>query len=74
MCRPNYTLMAWHPGVGTILEKKVTVPAKERLKPILCLILPRDAAAPMKSKRTHFGPDSLGKTLDIRPTLELQKP
>jgi hypothetical protein len=22
----------------------------------------------------HYGPESLGKTVDIRPTLELQKP
>lgn len=25
----GYTLAAWHPGVGTMIEKKVTVPAKQ---------------------------------------------
>ncbi len=28
----DYTLMAWHPGVGRMTEKKVTVPAKQMVK------------------------------------------
>jgi hypothetical protein len=28
----DYTLVAWHPGVGTMTEQKVTVPAKQMVK------------------------------------------
>lgn len=71
----NYTLMAWHPGVGTILEKKVTVPAKGTAQVEYVFDSPKGRRSAHEiEENPHFGPDSLGRTLDIRPTLELQKP
>jgi hypothetical protein len=71
----DYTLMAWHPGVGTILEKKVTVPAKGTAQVEYVFDSPKGRRSAHEiEENPHFGPDSLGRTLDIRPTLELQKP
>jgi hypothetical protein len=71
----DYTLMAWHPGVGVVLEKKVTVPAKgtAQVDYVFDSTKGRRSAHEI-AENPHFGPESLGKTLDIRPTLELQKP
>ncbi|HET9865973.1 MAG TPA: carboxypeptidase-like regulatory domain-containing protein, partial [Nitrospira sp.] len=71
----DYTLMAWHPGVGVILEKKVTVPAKGTAQVDYVFESPKGRRSAHEiAENPHFGPESLGKTLDIRPTLELQKP
>ena len=71
----DYTLLAWHPGVGTILEKKVTVPAKGTAQVEYVFDSPKGRRSAHEiEENPHFGPDSLGRTLDIRPTLELQKP
>ena len=71
----EYTLMAWHPGVGTVLEKKITVPAKGSAQADFVFESPKGRRSAHEiEENPHFGPDSLGKTLDIRPTLELQAP
>jgi len=71
----DYTLMAWHPGVGTVLEKKITVPAKGTTQAQFVFESPKGRRSAHEiEENPHFGPDSLGKTLDIRPTLELQTP
>jgi len=71
----DYTLMAWHPGVGTTMEKKVTVPAKQMVKADLVFESPKGRRSAHEiEENPHFGLGSLGKSIDIRPTLELQKP
>lgn len=71
----EYTLIAWHPGVGTILEKKVTVPAKGTVSADFQFESPKGRRSAHEiEENPHFGPEALGKSLDIRPTLELQKP
>ncbi|HXX75587.1 MAG TPA: carboxypeptidase-like regulatory domain-containing protein [Nitrospiraceae bacterium] len=71
----EYTLVAWHPGVGTMLEKKVTVPAKGTVSVNFQFQSPRGhRSAHEIEENPHFGLEALGKSLDIRPTLELQKP
>ncbi len=71
----DYILMAWHPGVGTVLEKKITVPAKGSTQTNFVFESPKGRRSAHEiEENPHFGPDSLGKTLDIRPTLELQAP
>jgi hypothetical protein len=71
----DYTIMAWHPGVGIVLEKKVTVPAKGTAQVDYVFDSPRGRRSAHEiEENPHFGPDSLGRALDIRPTLELQKP
>ena len=71
----DYTLVAWHPGVGTMLEKKVTVPAKQTVKADFVFDAPKGRRSAHEiEENTHFGLGSLGKTLDIKPTLELQTP
>ena len=71
----DYTLMAWHPGVGTTLEKKVTVPAKRMVRADFVFESPKGRRSAHEIQEDpHFGLGSLGKSIDIRPTLELQKP
>ena len=58
-----------------VLEKKVTVPAKGSAQADFVFESPKGRRSAHEiEENPHFGPDSLGKTLDIRPTLELQKP
>ena len=71
----DYTLMAWHPGVGTVVEKKLTIPPKGSAQADVVFESPKGRRSAHEiEENPHFGPDSLGKTLDIRPTLELQTP
>lgn len=71
----EYVLTAWHPGVGTMLEKKVTVPAKQTVKADFVFDSPKGRRSAHEIEEDpHFGLGSLGKSVDIRPTLELQKP
>lgn len=71
----DYTLVAWHPQAGQALEQKVTVPAKGTVTTNFQFKAPtgRRSAHEMV-ENPHFGMEALGKSLDIRPTLELQKP
>jgi Carboxypeptidase regulatory-like domain len=71
----EYTLVAWHPGVGTMLEKKVTVQAKQTVKADFVFESPKGRRSAHEiEENPHFGLEALGKSLDIRPTLEVQKP
>ncbi|MBK5280500.1 MAG: carboxypeptidase regulatory-like domain-containing protein [Nitrospiraceae bacterium] len=71
----DYTLVAWHPGVGTMTEKKVTVPAKQMVDADFVFEFPKGRrSAQVIEENPHFGLGSLGKSIDIKPTLELQKP
>jgi hypothetical protein len=71
----DYTLVAWHPQAGPALERKVTVTAKGTVTTGFEFKAPtgRRSAHEMM-ENPHFGLEALGKSLDIRPTLELQKP
>jgi hypothetical protein len=71
----DYTVMAWHPGVGTTIEKNVTVPAKQMVNADFVFESPKGRRSAHEIQEDpHFGLGSLGKSIDIRPTLELQKP
>jgi len=71
----DYTLVAWHPQAGPALERKVTVTAKGTVTTGFEFKAPtgRRSAHEMM-ENPHFGLEALGKSLDIRPTLELQRP
>ena len=71
----EYNLVAWHPGVGTLLEKKVTIPAKGMAQANFEFDSPKGRRSAHEiEENPHFGLGSLGKVLDIQPTLELQTP
>ena len=71
----EYTLVAWHPGVGTMLERKITVPAKGTVSENFQFESPKGRRSAHEiEENPHFGLEALGKSLDIRPTLELQQP
>jgi hypothetical protein len=71
----DYTLVAWHPGVGTMTERKVTVPAKQMVKADFVFESPKGRRSAHEiEENPHFGLGSLGKSIDIKPTLELQVP
>jgi hypothetical protein len=71
----DYTLVAWHPGVGTMTEKKVAIPAKQMVKADFLFESPKGRRSVHEiEENPHYGLGSLGKSIDIKPTLELQKP
>lgn len=71
----EYTLMAWHPGVGTMLQKKVTVTEKGMSTVDFSFEAPKGRRSAHEiEENPHYGPDSLGKVVDIRPTLQRQIP
>ena len=71
----DYTLVAWHPGVGTMIEKKISIPPKGNTQANFVFESPKGRRSAHEiEENPHFGLDALGKSLDIRPTLELQKP
>ena len=58
-----------------MLGRKVTVSAKQTVTAAFRFKAPTGhRSAHEMVENPHYGPESLGKTLDIRPTLELQKP
>ena len=71
----EYTLVAWHPQTGPMVERKVTVPAKGNVAANFELKSPTGhRSAHEIVENPHFGLEALGRSLDIKPTLELQKP
>ena len=71
----EYTLMAWHPGVGTTLQKTVTVTEKGVTTADFSFDAPKGRRSVHEiAENPHYGPESLGKVVDIRPTLERQVP
>jgi hypothetical protein len=58
-----------------MLEKKVTVGAKGTVSADFQFESPKGRRSAHEiEENPHFGLEALGKSLDIRPTLELQKP
>ena len=71
----DYVLTAWHPGVRTVLEKKITVSAKGAIQADFLFESPKGRRSAHEiEENPHFGLQALGKPVDIRPTLELQVP
>ncbi len=71
----EYTLLAWHPGVGTILQKRVTVTEKGVSTVDFSFEAPTGRRSAHEiAENPHYGPESLGKVVDIRPTLQVQNP
>lgn len=71
----EYVLSAWHPGVGTLLEQHITVPAKGSVETDFRFEAPKGRRSAHEiAENPHFGLQALGKDLDIRPTLEVQVP
>lgn len=70
-----YTLMAWHPGVGTMLEKKISISANQTLQADFTFEAPKGRRSVHEIiENPHFGLDALGKPVEIVPTLERQTP
>jgi plastocyanin len=71
----EYVLMAWHPQAGPLLEQKVTVTAKGTT-PVRFEFKARTGrrSAQEMVDNPHYGLEALGRPLEIRPTLEVQKP
>jgi hypothetical protein len=71
----EYTLVAWHPGVGVMLEQQVKIGPRETVQALFTFKSPtgRRSAHEME-ENPRFGLEALGRPVDIRPTLELQKP
>ena len=70
----TYRLIAWHPSVGTLEERTVTVEAKGLSRVNLALPAPsgrRTAYEVMEPAR--FGPEALGRPLHIDPFVERQQ-
>ncbi|TKB72144.1 MAG: carboxypeptidase regulatory-like domain-containing protein [Nitrospira sp.] len=71
----DYTLVAWHPGVGVMMEKKITVAPQQTLQADFVFESPRGRRSVHEIEdNPHFGLGSLGKAVHIRPSLELQTP
>ena len=71
----EYTLMAWHPGLRTMMQKKVMVTEKGMSTIDFNFEAPKGRRSVHEiEENPHYGPDSLGKVVDIRPTLQRQIP
>ena len=71
----EYTLVAWHPQVQSMQEQKIVVKAKGAVTAAFELKAPTGRRSAHEIvENPHYGMEALGKTVDIRPTLELQKP
>ena len=71
----EYTVMAWHPGVGTMLEKKISVSAKQTLQADFTFESPKGRRSVHEiAENPRFGLEALGKSLEIPATLQLQTP
>jgi hypothetical protein len=71
----EYTLTAWHPGVGTMLEKKISVSAKQTLQADFTFESPKGRRSVHEiAENPRFGLEALGKSLEIPATLQLQTP
>jgi hypothetical protein len=71
----EYTLQAWHPGVGVILERNITVLPKGSVTVDFAFAAPSGRRSAHEIvENPHYGLEALGKPLSIVPTLVLQKP
>ncbi len=71
----DYTLVAWHPQAGPMMERQVTVTPSGTVTAAFQFQAPtgRRSAHEMV-ENPHFGLEALGKPLEIKPTLEHQVP
>ena len=71
----DYTLVAWHPGIGITIEKTVTVSPKQSTAVDFAFEVPKGRRSAHEiEENPRFGLEALGKSVDIKPTLELQIP
>lgn len=71
----EYILAAWHPASGKMLEQKITVPSKQTVQANFSVESPKGRrSAHEVEDNPRFGLEALGRAVEIRPTLELQKP
>ncbi len=71
----DYTLVAWHPQAGPMLEQRVTVKPRQTVTASFQFKAPTGRRSAHEIvENPHFGLEALGKSLEIRPTLLLQKP
>ncbi len=71
----NYTLMAWHPGMKTFLQRKVTVKSQGTVVAHFEYQAPKGRrSAHEMVENPHFGLEMLGEGVKIVPSLRLQKP
>lgn len=71
----DYTLAAWHPQIGIMLEQKVRVTANGHTVAAFEFKAPTGRRSVHEMvENPHYGLAALGKPLEIVPTLELQKP
>lgn len=71
----EYTLVAWYPQVGTILEQKVRVTANGTASASFEFKAPTGRRSVHEMvENPHYGLEALGKPLEIVPTLERQEP
>ena len=71
----EYSLMAWHPGVGMVLEKNVSVSAKKTVQIDFTFESPKGRRSVHEiAENPHYGLEVLGKSVEIRPTLQRQTP
>jgi hypothetical protein len=71
----EYTLVAWHPQEGAMLQKKVTVAPKGLATASFEFKAPTGhRSAHEMVENPHYGLEALGKSVSIIPTLELQVP
>lgn len=71
----EYVLLAWHPETGPMLDQKVTVLPKQSVSANFVFKAPtgRRSAHEMV-ENPHYGIESLGKPIEIVPTLKKQTP
>lgn len=71
----DYVLMAWHPQTGPMLQQNITVKAGETATASFEFKAPTGRRSAHEIvENPHFGMEALGRSIDIRPTLELQRP
>jgi hypothetical protein len=71
----EYTLAAWHPLSGKMLEQNITVSAKQTVQANFTVESPKGRRSAHEiEENPRFGLEALGRPVDIKPTLELQKP
>jgi hypothetical protein len=71
----QYRLMAWHPETGPVVQQPVTVPPKGAVNANFQFKAPTGRrSAHELVENPHFGLESLGKPLEILPTLKRQIP
>ena len=71
----EYTLAAWHPGVGKFREQKIIVPPKRTRTVNFVFQAPQGRRSAHEiQKNPRFSLDLLGEGVEIVPSLRLQKP